>query len=72
MNSPDAPDIRPVCVGCKMCGDLHTIQLSYSGEAAWRCGELIQDALPELTADERELLLSQTCGKCWDALFPEE
>ena len=72
MNTPDSPDIRTVLVGCKMCGYLHAIQLSYSGEAAWRAGGLIQDALPELTADERELLLSRTCGKCWDALFPEE
>jgi hypothetical protein len=35
----------------------------------WQGGELIQNALPELTADERELLISGTCPSCWDRMF---
>ena len=35
-------------------------------------GELIQEALPELSADQRELLISGTCPKCWDELFPPD
>lgn len=62
---------RPVAVSCRLCGDIQTLQLSYDGEKRWRSGELIQDALPELTVDERELLISGTCEKCWNKLFPD-
>lgn len=30
---------------------------------------LIQNIAPELTPDQRELIISQTCGKCWEAMF---
>jgi len=33
---------------------------------------LIQHALPFLTADQRELLLSGTHSACFDTMFPEE
>ena len=29
----------------------------------------IQDIFPYLNADERELLISNTCAKCWDDMF---
>ena len=32
----------------------------------------IQDIFPYLTPAERELLISKTCSKCWDSLFPDE
>ena len=35
-------------------------------------GRMRQDALPELSCDERELLISGTCGACFDKLFPSE
>jgi hypothetical protein len=38
----------------------------------WKESELIQNAFPYLTADERELLMSATCGGCFDKLFAEE
>ena len=38
----------------------------------WQEGALIQDALPYLTTDQRELLISATCGTCWDDMFGEE
>ena len=33
-------------------------------------GELIQDALPYLSASEREMLISGTCDDCWQKMFP--
>ena len=30
---------------------------------------MIQDVLYYLTEDARELLISRTCGECWDELF---
>ena len=37
---------------------------------AWEDGKFIQDAMPYLTAGERELLISATCGDCFDKFFP--
>jgi hypothetical protein len=38
----------------------------------WQGGKLVQDAFPYLSADEREILISGTCGPCFDAMFSEE
>ena len=61
-----------VSVGCVYCLEVHTFECSTSGFDAWQAGELIQNALPELSADQRELMISGTCGKCWDKMFPED
>jgi len=37
----------------------------------WLSGQgFIQDVMPYLSDAERELLLSKTCGDCFDKLFP--
>jgi hypothetical protein len=36
---------------------------------AWKDGKLIQEAFPYLSAGQRELLISNTCEKCWEKLF---
>ena len=58
-------------ITCIMCKEVHKIVVSDDGFEKWNKGELIQIALPELSADEREMLISKTCGKCWDKLFAE-
>lgn len=58
-----------VVVPCRLCGDIHAIYPSLNGFIAWQSGVLIQDAMPDLSADERELFISGTCGKCWDEMF---
>lgn len=58
-----------VAVQCRMCHEVHFIDVPIDGFVAWQSGELIQDALPELSADQRELLISGTCGMCWDDMF---
>ena len=35
------------------------------------CGKLAQNAFPYLSPAERELIISQTCGPCFDNLFKE-
>ena len=59
-------------VRCDHCEKVHTFGYSAQGFALWKNGELIQNALPELSAEERELLISRTCGDCWDEMFPED
>lgn len=40
--------------------------------AAWRSGALIQDAMPQLSADEREFIISGLTRADWDSLWGEE
>ena len=61
-----------VSVACAYCLEVYTFECSTRGIVEWSAGVLIQNALPELSADQRELLISGTCGKCWDKMFPED
>jgi len=61
-----------VAVPCRRCHTVHDLSVNMLGFANWQAGEFIQEALPELSAGERELLISGTCGACFDELFPEE
>jgi len=38
----------------------------------WREGENIQHAFPDMSAGDREVLISGTHPACWDKLFGEE
>lgn len=39
---------------------------------AWHEGMLIQDAMPDATADQREFLISGCTPSCWESMFPTE
>ncbi len=39
---------------------------------AWEQGSLIQDIMPQLTAEEREFIISGCTPEDFNALFPEE
>lgn len=56
-------------VACRSCGRAFDIRFESEDFDNWRNGTLIQDAFPYLTADERELLKTQTCGLCWERMF---
>ena len=57
-------------VPCAQCGEIHTIRVYYDDWQAWRSGEkLVQEAFPYLSAENRELLISRICPKCWDEMF---
>ena len=62
-----------VPVYCGLCGSKTILSVPYDGFLAWKSGTtLIQRAMPNLTPDERELLISNTCPKCWNELFPPD
>jgi hypothetical protein len=67
-----ANDIICTQVTCMMCKRTETINANWTDYQAWLGGKLIQDALPYLTPDERELLMSRICGRCFDYLYGEE
>ena len=61
-----------VAVPCRLCNEVADLTVNIEGFVAWQGGKLIQDALPELSADQRELLISGTCDKCWNEMFPSD
>ena len=61
-----------VAVPCVKCNELNEIHADLEGFISWQQGELIQNALPELDADQRELLISGICPKCFDEMFPSD
>ena len=62
-------DVDGSCPWCKVKWHLRVHKNMYD---AWCNGELIQDAFPTLTADERELLVSGVCDVCWATTFGGE
>lgn len=58
---------------CSKCGELQVIKnIDYYGYLAWIGGAMIQNALPSLLPDDRELLISGFCNKCWDETFKDD
>lgn len=53
---------------CPVCEEVSTLEVFRSGFDSWMDGAFVQDAFPELSADERELLISGTHSDCWDSL----
>lgn len=57
---------------CLACGDVHEIKMQRADWAKWRSGVLIQNAAPYLAESEREMLISDVCGDCFDDMFLED
>ena len=57
---------------CNRCKDQVEMKVHVEDVTAWENGELIQNAMPYLSADEREVLISGTCGPCFDRMFGGE
>lgn len=53
---------------------MNSMELAITDEqlASWQEGTLIQDAMPHLTADEREFLISGLMPGDWEKVFGEE
>lgn len=62
-----------VSVQCRMCGNNFDIKCNENDFIKWKNREgYIQDLLHYLDKSERELLISGTCGDCFDKLFPPD
>jgi hypothetical protein len=61
-----------VAIQCKICKEDQVIRISEADLKKWQDGELVQNAFPYLSADQRELFITGFCGKCYDNLFKEE
>lgn len=54
---------------CPFCSEAHEVEVSLVGYVIWKDGELIQNAMPNLTPTEREQLTSGLCPKCQAEMF---
>ncbi len=60
------------CPECLHCGKSAEVELDASAVERWQRGAYIQDVFPDMSPDERELLISGTHPKCWIALMGGE
>jgi len=57
-------------IPCALCNEIHNIKVTQSELNNYNSGEKnIQFCFPNLSANERELIKTQTCGSCWDKIF---
>ena len=56
---------------CAFCGKFHLVKVDLEQLEAWQNGELIQNAMPDLTPVEQEQLISGLCPKCQAEMFGE-
>ena len=57
-------------IRCRHCRESYIVPISEQEYLNWiNKGTFIQDEFPELYPNERELLISQTCGNCWNKIF---
>lgn len=57
---------------CPICRRGHSVYAPTEGISKWVLGVRIQDALPQLSATEREQMISHICPNCQKSIFGEE
>ena len=57
---------------CPHCGKTTYLDVTFEGYLAYMMGDPICECFPELSADDREMLISGVCPTCWDEMFPPE
>jgi len=67
LNTGDVTDdVTTLEIPCVLCQEKITVKVPTSGYHKWRYGgALIQEAMPTVSVDDREMLISQTCPACW-------
>lgn len=61
-----------ILTSCTHCGAEKRIMVNAGDFILWESGKSnINQCLSYLDKDEREMLISQTCGDCWINLFGE-
>jgi len=62
-----------ISVACFKCHRSESLFVCKKDFDAWVSSSgLIQEVMPYLNAEERELLISNTCSVCWDDMFPAD
>jgi hypothetical protein len=59
-----------ITITCHVCErEQEPIVAEHHQFRAWTRGMKVQDAFPELTPGQRELMISGTCEPCFDKMF---
>lgn len=67
-----AKNFTTYSIPCNWCGEKYMIYADSQDINKWMEGTFIQDALPYLSPDDREMLISRTCPTCWTKTFGTE
>ncbi len=51
---------------CPLCRDVSLVTVPRDGYERWSRGMSIQDALPGISSDDREILMTGLHPQCWD------
>ena len=59
--------IQVPCVICHKNVEIEMTKYEYENFQKWQNGEIshIQDAIPTVSAENREMFISGICSKCW-------
>jgi predicted MarR family transcription regulator len=69
VESGSTPGHLKVVGTCSVSGEEHSIEVPSEGFTRWQSGTLIQVALPDLSPDDREFLMSGITPAAWDRIF---
>ena len=65
----DGGDLAQVTGNCVFTGEEYQCQVPAKGLERWLAGEHIQNAMPSVSADDREFLMSGISPKGWTQAF---
>ena len=65
-------DMTRLEIVCINCGHRSVFMCPTRGFNQWQNGKHIQDALPMLSDDQRELMISQICPTCFELICKEQ
>ena len=57
---------------CRVCNQRSKVLVDPDSLAEWRRGQYVQIAFPDMTPEQRELLVSGTHASCWRDLFGDD
>ena len=62
--------MEDILVTCRCCSKGKLLRVDINKFDKWKSREMLaQNAFPHLTPPDRELIISGTCGKCWEDMF---
>jgi hypothetical protein len=66
------PDHYLLIRDCPFCKEEARVMVPAQGLWDWEHGALIQRAMPDLTSDEREMVMTGTHKACWDEFMKDD
>jgi hypothetical protein len=61
--------VSDVHMKCAFCGKEFNVEVPTEGYKKWQAGEKIQKAMPNVSVDDREMLITQVCEPCSTATY---